>query len=146
MFDFAGHDTLVCNLAYGSLVFCLLGYPDKALRMNGEAATRARQRTHSDSRAMHHFYTAMLHQLRQEPELVNEHARRTHEEAKEPGLQQRLITARIMDGWACVRLGHKLGGVERIEAGLIAWEKSRTELYRSYFLGVFADALRHVKD
>ena len=67
---YGGHDPGVCAGSIGAVVHWLLGYPEKALVIGGEAMTLAERIAHPFSRVLALLFSAMLCLERGEPDLA----------------------------------------------------------------------------
>jgi tetratricopeptide (TPR) repeat protein len=83
-----------------------LGRPDEALKFSEEAARRARQLNHPVTIAWVLTMTALVHDLRREPEAVRALAEAQIALAEEHGLLERLEEGRALRAWAMAQLGH----------------------------------------
>jgi adenylate cyclase len=118
--SYAGHDPLVCSLAFDALALWALGYPDRALARAREALALARDLALPFSIGQANFYTAMLHQLRREPVLARDDARETITLTQGQGFPQFLSYGNVVHGWALVRLDEAEEGLKELRGGLEA--------------------------
>ena len=118
-----------------------LGQPDQALERMREALTLARELSEPLSLAHALLFAAILHQLRQEDELAQEHADAAFAVSSEHGLVLYQAMATVMRGWALLNEGRHAEAIEQMREGLAALQATGTELVRPHFLGLLAEAL-----
>jgi adenylate cyclase len=139
--SYAGHDPLVCSLAFDALALWALGYPDRALARAREALALARDLALPFSIGQANFYTAMLHQLRREPVLARDDARETITLTQGQGFPQFLSYGNVVHGWALVRLDEAEEGLKELRGGLEAAQSMGDRFLRPHWLALLADAL-----
>jgi predicted ATPase len=118
-----------------------LGQPDQALDRIQEALTLARELSEPLSLAHALLFAAILHQLRREEHLAQEHADAAFAVSSEHGLALYQAMATVMWGWALVKQGRHEEAIEQMRQGLAALQATGTELVRPHFLGLLAEAL-----
>jgi class 3 adenylate cyclase/tetratricopeptide (TPR) repeat protein len=99
-----------------ALVQHQLGRADEALRLSGEALSRARQLKHSFTLALAIQLAGMLRYFRREPVAARELADAIMALAEEHGFQERLLWGRMLRGWAMTELGQTERGIGELEA------------------------------
>src|ERR1043165_2700455 len=87
---------------------------------------------------------AILHQLRGENQLAQQHAEAAIDVSTEHGLSIYEAFGIIARGSALVEEGSTEEGIEQIRHGLAVHEATGARLARPYFLALLADALRSV--
>ncbi|HET6962131.1 MAG TPA: AAA family ATPase, partial [Terriglobia bacterium] len=97
-----------------------LGQPDEALNKINEALTLARELTEPHGLAHALFFAAILHQLRREEPMAQEHAEAVISFAREHGLVMYQAMATIVQAWALLKQGRTEQVVEQMRRGLAA--------------------------
>jgi hypothetical protein len=105
----------------------------------------ARELGHPQTSVVAEHFAAQLHQLRGEISLAHAGAKEMVQLADEYGLELWLAFGNINLGWAEVELGQPAAGIERMQSGLSAYEKTGAKLWRPHFLGLLAAALAKVQ-
>jgi predicted ATPase len=118
-----------------------LGQPDQALHRIQEALSLARELSEPLSLAHALLFAAILHQLRREEQLAQEHAEAAIAVSSEHGLVLYQAMATVMRGWALLKQGRHEEAIEQMRQGLAALQATGTELVRPHFLGLLAEAL-----
>jgi predicted ATPase len=117
-----------------------LGQPDQALNRIHEALALARELSEPLSLAHALLFAAILHQLRREERLAQEHAEAAITVSSEHGLVLYQAMATVMRGWALLKQGRHEEAVEQMRGGLAALQATGTELVRPHFWGLLAEA------
>ena len=118
-----------------------LGQPDEALNKINEALTLARELTEPHGLAHALFFAAILHQLRREEPMAQEHAEAVISFAREHGLVMYQAMATIVQAWALLKQGRTEQVVEQMRRGLAALQATGTERVRPHFLALLAEAM-----
>lgn len=121
-----------------------LGQPDSALNLNKEALAQARELCEPHGLAHTLYFAAILHHLRGENQLAQQHAEAAIEVSTEHGLSIYEAFGIIARGSTLVQQGSTAEGIEQIRHGLAVHERTGARLARPYFLALLADALRSV--
>jgi DNA-binding winged helix-turn-helix (wHTH) protein/predicted ATPase len=121
-----------------------LGQPDRALSLNQEALAQARELSEPHGLAHTLYFGAILHHLRGENQLAQQHAEAAIEVSIEHGLSIYEAFGIIARGSALVEQGSRQEGLAQIRHGLAVHEATGARLARPYFLALLADALRSV--
>ena len=122
-------------------VLWLLGQPDKAVTVVGEAVHLARKLGHPLMVQFALFFTAWVRQLRNEPALVLEVLREALPAAEEHGYAMLVGWMTALGGWAEARMGEPASGIAKIRATLGRLREAGAEILRPSFLALLADAL-----
>ena len=138
--DLSAQDPRVHVRLYDGLVLWLLGYPDQALRICGEARRYADISEHPFSEAMARTISLRLHQFRGEAAIVAGQANAAIALCEEHDFVHYLAMALILRGWAIAQLGEFEKGVTEIQEGLGKQRAIGASLFESYALGLLADA------
>jgi predicted ATPase len=130
----------VATQCHAAWALWFLGQPDQALDRMQKALTLARELSEPHGLAHAFFFSAILHQLRRENRIAQEHAQASLAVATEHKLMLYQATAAIARSWALIELGRQ-EEAEQIRQGLAAHQATGTELLRPHFLGLLAEAL-----
>jgi len=118
-----------------------LGQPDQALDRIREALTAARKLSEPFGLAHALLFAAILHQLRREERMAQEHAEAALAVSREHGLVLYQAMAIIMRAWAVNKPEQQEEAIEQMRHGLAALQATGTELVRPHFLALLAEAL-----
>jgi predicted ATPase/transcriptional regulator with XRE-family HTH domain len=149
LYDPGRHDdnTFVEAINPGVAVRCFAGWslwfmgkPDQALARINEAVALARDlgEPHGLARAL--AFAAVLHQLRREPSIAQQHADAAMALADEHGLLFYGAMAQVVRGWALIGRGNDEHAADQIRQGLDAWQHTGAQLMRPHFLAVLSEA------
>jgi predicted ATPase/DNA-binding winged helix-turn-helix (wHTH) protein len=117
-----------------------LGRPEQALERIQEGVTLARELSEPLSLAHALLFAAILHQLRREEHLAQEHADAAFAVSSEHGLALYQAMATVMRGWVMLQRGRHEEAIAQMRQGLAALQVTGTELVRPHFLGLLAEA------
>jgi predicted ATPase len=138
-FLYGGHDPGVCCRCNASWNLQMQGYPDQSLQRCQEALALARELSHPTTLAHARFVIAMFHQLRRDLSATQEQAEALQELSAEQGLPTYLAGGSVLHSWALAEEGKAQEGVAQIRQ-VLASSAMRTFHFRSYFLGLLAEA------
>jgi class 3 adenylate cyclase/tetratricopeptide (TPR) repeat protein len=138
--DLSAQDPRVHVRLYDGIVLWLLGYPDQALQICGEARLYADRSQHPFSEAMARTITLRVHQFRGESAVVAGQADAAVVLSEEHEFVHYVAMALILRGWASAQQGEFEKGIVEIQAGLEKERATGALLYESYTLGLLADA------
>jgi class 3 adenylate cyclase/predicted ATPase len=151
---YLGHDPAVCALAIGAPVQWLLGYPERAMRLEREAVELARRLRHAPSLAHALWFVGECQVARGDVAAVTATATEQLALCEEHKLPQPRATALMFLGWALARTGEVAEGTRQLEEGLGVWHRLGARSYlprgmcllaESYFLGRrFSEGLEQV--
>jgi predicted ATPase len=122
------------------MVLWLLGYPVQALQKSQEAFTLAQELSHPHSLALTLACIAVLHQLRHEGQLTQRWTEAVVALSIEQGFPVWLAWGTILQGWVLAEQGQREEGIAQIRHGLAAYRATGTEMLRSQFLALLAEA------
>jgi predicted ATPase len=137
---YGGFDAGVNCLSHAAWILWDLGYPDQALKRGNEALALAQG--HPFRLAFAEYFVGVLRQVRREARAAQETAEALMALAAERGLTYYLARATTLRGWAMAEQGRNEEGIALIQEGLAAIRAIGAELWRSYFLGLLAEACR----
>jgi predicted ATPase len=133
---------VVCRL-YSAWTLWFLGYPDRAVETMEAALALAQQLAHVHSLTFALTWTALLHNLRREFDMVQRRANGAFDLAREHRLSEWLADATMCRGYALVSLGQHMEGIAQLRAGLAAWNATGARLLDTQWLGFIAQAHLH---
>jgi predicted ATPase/tRNA A-37 threonylcarbamoyl transferase component Bud32 len=136
-----GQDPAVICKAFGAIALWLLGFPDSAQRQSEAAIAMSRELSPTSQSIALHF-AAMLHQLCGDAERTQLCAESSAAIAAEHGLSFWLAGGGVMIGWSLAGRGNSQEGISRLRRGLLDWQATESVTYRTYYLGLLAEALR----
>jgi len=136
-----GIDLGVITRSLGALVLWLRGYPDRALVQSQEAWTLAREVAHPLSLVLAQVWLACLHQFRQEAQAAHDWAAGSIALAVHQGFSAQYVAWGTMpQGWALTQQAQWVAGMAKLREGSAAAFATGSELWRSYFLALLAEA------
>ncbi len=140
VFLYGGIDPGVACGTYAAFTMWQLGYPDQALKRANEALALAQGLSHPFTLAFAEYYVSVLRQLRREARAAQEAAEGVIALSAERGLTDYLARAASLRGWAMAEQGLIEQGITQIQEGMSASHAIGTDLYRTYFLILLAEA------
>ncbi|MBI3756402.1 MAG: hypothetical protein HY267_00345 [Deltaproteobacteria bacterium] len=141
---YGSFDPGVIGLSILSLNFWLLGYTDQSLEKSHKAIVLAQELAHPFSSTLALDFAAWLHQFRQERQRVHEQAEAVVTLSSEQGFPFPLAWGTILRGWALAGQEQGKEGIVQIRQGLLAYRDTGSELGRSYFLTLLAEAFGRI--
>ena len=126
---------------FGAWSLWALGRPDQSLTRNQDALALARETSEPHSLAHALLSTAILHQLRREPQQARDHAEAAIAVSTAHGLVMYLAMATITRGWAGIEPGREEEAIDEMRRGLAALQTTGAQLMRPHFLALLAAAL-----
>lgn len=147
------HHTIVDALNPGVAMRCFaawcawfIGQPDRGLGLAREAVGLARELSEPHSLAHALASASLVHQLRGERRLAEQHADAVIALSDEHGLVLYEAMARIIRAWAQIGRGIDEAAAEEIRQGMAAWRSTGAELMCPHFLALLTEALQTVDD
>jgi len=131
----------VAMRCFAAWTLWFLGQPDQALDRVQQALTLAHELAEPHGLAHALLFVTILHQLRREERMAQEHAEAVLAVSREHGLVMYQAQAMIVRGWALFEQGRQEEGIEQMRQGLAAYQATGTELLRPQFLALLAEAL-----
>jgi len=138
--DLSAQDPRVHVRLYDGMALCLLGYPDQALRICGDACLLADASQHPFSQAMARVLSLRVHQFRGEASVVAGQVNAAIAHCEEHEFVHYRAMALVLRGWASARQGEFEKGIAEIHEGLEEELTIGALLYKSYILGLLSDA------
>ena len=131
----------VAMRCFAAWALWFLGQPDEALDRIQEALTLARELSEPYGLAHALFFAAILHQLRQEERLSQEHAEAALAVSSEHGLMLYQAMATFTLGWALIEQGRPEEAIQQMRQGLAAQQATGTQVLLPHFMALLAEAL-----
>jgi len=131
----------VAMRCFAAWALWFLGHPDQALELIQEALTLARELSEPYGLAHALFFAAILHHLRREEGMAQEHAEAALAVSSEHGLVLYQAMSTITLGWALFEQGKREEAIEQMRQGLAAHQATGSEVVLPHFLGLLAEAL-----
>src|SRR5712692_3712217 len=133
-------DAGVLGLSYLAWTLWHLGYPDQALERIHEAFTAAHELSNPSSLTAALYGAAPLCQWRREGRAAQERTEATIALSTEYGIPSFLAVGIFIRGWALAEQSQVDEGIAQMHEGLAVMHTTGTELHRSNFLAVLAEA------
>ena len=127
-----------CHAAW---VLWFLGLPDQSLARIQQSLMRARDLSDPTGLAHAHCFASILHQLRREQRIAQEHAEACMVVSREHGLVMYTAMATVMRGWSLSDEQPQEEAVAQMREGLAALQATGTEFVCPHFLALLAEAL-----
>ena len=134
-------NTGVAMLSHGAWALWFIGQPDEALKRMEEALSLARELSEPHGLAHALYFASILHHLRREERLAQEHAEAAIKISNEHGLVLYQSMATITLGWSLVEQGNQDEGIELIRQGIAAHEGTGMQIATPHFIALLAEAL-----
>jgi len=144
-FLYYGLDPGVFSLSWLALTLWNLGYANQALERSYEGVTLAQRLSHPFSSAFALNWAAWLRQLRQEKQIVQEHAKAAIDLSMEQKFPFFLAWGRTVGGWARAAQGEQEEGITQMRQGLAGLRDTGAELWRPYHLTLLAETYGKAK-
>ena len=135
-----GHDPAVACRCFSAWARWFRGDGDGALAEAYKALELAQALQHPETRCYALFFSAWVHQLREEALECRQQAHTLVEYARQHGLAQWIAFGSILRGWASARLRND-DGVDEIQSALEAYRSIGAEISRPHFLALLAEAV-----
>jgi predicted ATPase len=135
-----GEDAVVSCRIVAALARWWLGYPDQGLARSQEAVTLAQQVAHLYSLSAALSRAAIFHQLRLEVRLTQERAEAAISLATDQGLPHWRTISAMLHGWVLTHRGQAREGLEQMHQSMQAFRAIGSEVLRSYYLALLAEA------
>jgi DNA-binding winged helix-turn-helix (wHTH) protein/predicted ATPase len=136
---YGNHDAGTCARMQGAWTLGLLGFPERAVALSGEAIALAERLGHPFNLAWSHYSAANLHQLLRDAAATRRHAEVALALAREHGFPLPSGWATAVRGWAIATAGAGLEGLAGIREGLAGARATGSQSYESYLLALLAD-------
>jgi DNA-binding SARP family transcriptional activator/predicted ATPase len=140
-----GQDPGVACMSYLALTLWSLGFPDQAMKWKEESIRLARDQDHPFSLALALDFAASLHVLRRESLSVEEYALEAVGISEKQNFPMWMAMGRILLGWAQAQGGEIKNGIEAMQEGMEAWQRTGAMLGSPNFYGLLAGVLEKAK-
>ena len=138
--QYGGHDPGVCGYVIDALIAAAMGYQDQAVRQMQKGLGLARDLDHAPTLAQALWSAAELHQIRREPQKVQDFVSVVLPLLARHGSAVGLANATMLRGWARVMQGHIEEGLAVMREGLAAWRATGSKFHVPYRLARAAEA------
>jgi predicted ATPase len=138
-FDFAQDPQVACQAAL-SLVLWLLGYMEQAGRLSRKSLVNARALEHIHTLVYALTFNSVLAAFSRRVESVEQRGQALGAISEEYGLSSWLDYAMIFDGWTQTLRGNGAQGLPLIAKSLADLKSIGTDIFRSFFLTLLAEA------
>src|SRR5262249_32997004 len=135
-----GSDSGVFCGVLEALTLWMLGYPEQALQGMQETLALARRQAHPFSLAQALHFSALLHQLRREPQAARAQAEAELALCTEQGITHYHAWGLLPQGWALAEQGQVVEGIAQIRQGVAGWRATGAGTVWPWFLAVLAEA------
>ncbi len=133
-------DPWITSRSYTAWTYWLLGFPEKARVASQEAIREAERANHSFSLALALSFASWLEQFALDTEATRATASRALAISEEEGYAFWIGWCRVMLGWVMAEEGKFDEAINEMRQGLVDWRAQGSELGRSYFLVLLAEA------
>ena len=120
---YLGHDPAVCALSIGAIVQTLLGYPDRAARLEERALGLARRLRHPPSLAHALWFVGEAQLTRRDRAALAATAGELAALCEDQTLPLPRAAAAMFNGWVMAHSGKISEGILLVEQGLSAWQR-----------------------
>lgn len=135
-----GQDPLFVCLSYDAFILWTLGCPDQALKKISQAVNLARNRNHPFSLAYALFGISKVYQLRNDSSMTYQWAEEAMMLAIDKDFPYFVSISSILKGWAMAEKGDLNGGIDQIHRGLDNLKVTESEVNKTYYLALLAEA------
>jgi DNA-binding winged helix-turn-helix (wHTH) protein/predicted ATPase len=118
-----GHDPAVCALSIKAVLQWLLGHPTQALRLESKAIDLARRLQHAPSLAHALWFVCRAQVVRNDTAAVMDTVTELLALSEEHGIPHERASALVYLGWAIGQTNDVAQGVQRLEEGLVAFNR-----------------------
>lgn len=133
-------DPGVAFLSYGSWLWWLLGYPDRAQEMSRKALAHGQTLSHLGSQAYALTWAAVFHQMLGEVQATSELAERAITLSVEQGFALFLGVVVTLQGWAQAQAGQIEEGIIQMRQGIKDLRATGAELWLTNAFALLAEA------
>jgi class 3 adenylate cyclase/predicted ATPase len=135
-----GQDSGVACGMLGAHTLWMLGYPDQALQGVDETRALARKLAHPFSVAQTLLLSALLHQLRREPQAARAQAEAARALCTEQGFGMYGDWSLLPGGWALAQQGEVTEGIAQIRQGFAGFRATGAGVSWPWWLALVAEA------
>ena len=134
-----GQSPLTVSLSQQALALWYLGFADKALQKSREAVAVAQGLAHPFSLAAALVWAAWVHQLRREPELVQDYIKSLGELTSSLKFPYFEAMGAALGGWATIESGDAMRGCIEINQGFTSYQATGAKLQAPYQQSLLAE-------
>jgi predicted ATPase len=133
-----GDDPGVTCHSFAAMCCWFMGYPDQALTYVQRALAIARESESPYSETFALDFATWVHVLRREEDAARACADALAPIATEHGFQFLLADSKVLGGWVLAAQGHEAEGIEKVKAGIAAYESTGAAMSRPSHLLLLA--------
>jgi predicted ATPase len=139
-FQYGSHDPGVCAYFCDAVIGTVIGFPDQSVGQMQRALTLAHELDHGPTLVAVLAFAAELHQLRREPQKVEQYVSLLLPRLEKHGSAVGLANAIMLRGWAQVMQGDSKRGIAVVREGITAWRATGSQFHATYRLARAAEA------
>ena len=139
-FQYGSHDAGVCAYVCDAVIGTVMGFPDQSIKQMQQALMLAHALDHGPTLVQGLWFAAELHQLRREPQKVEQYLNLLYPLLEEHGSAVGLANAAMLRGWARVMQGESQAGIAVLREGITAWRATGSRFHETYRLVRAAEA------
>jgi predicted ATPase len=139
-FQYGSHDPGVCAYFCDAVIGAVMGFPDQSVGQMQRALTLAHELDHGPTLVVVLAFAAELHQLRREPQKVEQYVSLLLPRLEKHGSAVGLANAIMLRGWAQVMQGDSKRGIAVVREGITAWRATGSQFHATYRLARAAEA------
>ena len=136
-----GYDPGVASAGLRAIASWYLGFPDQAVQRVAGAAQLARPLNSPICTVMIDFFSAIIHNLRREPDQALIFAERAVAFSREEGFEYFLAGSLVILGWAVALECQETEGIEKVREGVALNQSIGGKLERPYYLALLGESL-----
>jgi predicted ATPase len=129
------------SLSWLAHIYFALGYPERALAMDGKVPAYVSALGHANTTAVAASWGCIFHQLYRNRRKALAQAEAAIALAAEQGFPLYLAAGTVVRGWALADGGQVEAGVAEIRRGLADYGATGARMWSPYFLGLLAEVL-----
>jgi hypothetical protein len=108
-----------------------MGFPDQSIKQMQQALMLAHALDHGPTLVQGLWFAAELHQLRREPQKVEQYLNLLYPLLEEHGSAVGLANAAMLRGWGRVMQGDGQGGIAVLREGITAWRATGSRFHET---------------
>ena len=139
-FQYGSHDPGVCAYFCDAVIGTVIGFPDQSEGQMQRALTLAHELDHGPTLVAVLAFAAELHQLRREPQKVEQYVSLLLPRLEKHGSAVGLANAIMLRGWAQVMQGDSKRGIAVVREGITAWRATGSQFHATYRIARAAEA------
>jgi predicted ATPase len=139
-FQYGSHDPGVWAYFCDAVIGTVIGFPDQSVGQMQRALALAHELDHGPTLVAVLAFAAELHQLRREPQKVEQYVSLLRPRLEKHGSAVGLANAIMLRGWAQVMQGDNKRGIAVVREGITAWRATGSQFHATYRLARAAEA------